>query len=249
MVSMTPGVHATTHGNIQDITSATSLTLPVGASTSKVYPPQWQKRFKMAGRLDGSLQQQQQQLSNGFAHTIGNVYVGQSQAYTTNSSTSYYDTDTGKVVNRSRWMLDGGANINCTSDRTRISNFRGTKTIKGVQDASGKVHEVKGVGECMLEVDCGVSGKRILRIEKVLYVPTFAVSIISESWARSAGFGYHAPPTNKWHTRPQIRTYDADGKIEHQFRLESKDGLNFVEGIAVDSECYTTCAQPRTSLR
>lgn len=235
MVSMASGVHAATHGNIQDITSATSLTLPIGTSTSKVYPPQWQKQFKMAARLDSSLQQQQQQLSDGFAHMTSKVYVGQTQACAANSSTSYYDTDTGQVVNRSRWMLDGGANINCTSDRTRISNFRGTKTIKGVQDASGKVHEVKGVGECMLEVDCGVSGKRILRIEKVLYVPTFTVSIISESWARSAGFGYHAPPTNKWHTRPQIRTYDADGKVEHQFRLESKDGLNFVEGIAVDS--------------
>jgi hypothetical protein len=146
---------------------------------------------------------------------------------------SKYDEATGTIVETSRWLFDSGANINVTNERTRLNNYRGTKTIKGVEDAAGRVHQVVGVGECMMEVQCGANGARIFRIEKVLHVPTFAMSIVSESWARSAGFGYEAPPTRSWNSSCKIKRYDADGKVDIEFKLATHEGLNFIEGRAV----------------
>ena len=147
---------------------------------------------------------------------------------------SKYDEATGTIVETSRWLFDSGANINVTNERTRLNNYRGTKTIKGVEDAAGRVHQVVGVGECMMEVQCGANGARIFRIEKVLHVPTFAMSIVSESWARSAGFGYEAPPTRSWNSSCKIKRYDADGKMDIEFKLATHEGLNFIEGRAVN---------------
>ena len=85
----------------------------------------------------------------------------------------------------------------------------------------------------MMEVDCGANGTKIFRIEKVLYVPTFAMSIVSESWARSEGFAYYAPPTRRWMRQSRVQRVNDEGKVDNEFTLATQDGLNYIEGKAV----------------
>ena len=222
------------HGNIQNIT--TSHLPGMSGCTSKTMPRHWRRYFNKAPQVGDH----PQLLGKGAGFTAKCAYVGQTKAtsaydpFSSTCASSRYDSQTGTIVEQSRWLFDSGANVNVTSDRTRLSNYRGTSTIKGVEDAAGKVHEVKGVGECMMEVDCGSGGKRIFRIERILYVPTFAMSIVSESWARSVGFGYEAPPTRKWHTPCKLKRYNDSNEVDAAFKLTTFEGLNYIEGKAVN---------------
>ena len=167
---------------------------------------------------------------NIAASTLNNansLYVGQTQTVNHTRGCHHSNSPTETSAQSSEFLWDSGANINVTNQRSRLVNYRGTKTIKGVMDASGKAHQVVGFGECWMEVEC-TNGKRIFRIERILHVPTFALSIVSESWARSAGFGYTAPPL--WFGKCKVSAYDSDGKIHNSFKLISRQGLNFISG-------------------
>lgn len=160
------------------------------------------------------------------------LYVGQTRNVGDPSGCNHVNTNQTETSARaSTWLWDSGANVNVTNSREHFKNFRGTKSIKGVQDASGKAHQVQGFGECWVEVQCSQGSPRVFRIEKVLYVPTFALSIISESWARSAGFGYKSVPNRMG--RARVRAYTNDNVIHEEFKLHERQGLNYVVGKQV----------------
>ena len=123
------------------------------------------------------------------------------------------------------FLYDSGANINCCRDRSMFVNYKPTKSLRAVQDASSKAHQAVGYGEVWVEVQCRSGETKILRIERVLHIPTFAVNILSETWVRSAGFGYWAPPW--WLGKARIQAYDRGGKISDGIRLQPKGGLGF----------------------
>jgi hypothetical protein len=158
------------------------------------------------------------------------VYVGQTENVS-DPSGCYHSNLSETSAMASEWLWDSGANVSVTNARARFKNYRGTKSIKGVQDASGKVHQVHGFGECWIEVQCRKGSPRVFRIEKVLHVPTFALSIVSESWARSAGFGYEAFPRRMG--RSVVRAYDGNNTIHEEFKLHERQGLNYVVGKSV----------------
>jgi hypothetical protein len=107
-------------------------------------------------------------------------------------------------------------------------NYVPTTSLRAVQDASSKAHQAIGYGEVWVEVQCSSGETKILRIERVLHIPTFAVNILSETWVRSAGFGYWAPP---WRLgKARIQAYGRDGKINDTIKLQPKGGLGFVYG-------------------
>ena len=155
------------------------------------------------------------------------LYVGQTMSARDASGCYHVNSDGSSAQQEDEWLWDSGANVSVCTDRARFKHFRGTKSIKGVQDASGRAHEVRGLGECWIEVKC-LKGPRVLRIERVLYVPTFALNIVSESWARSAGFGYKAFPRRMGASR--VRAYDGNSKIHEEFKLRERNGLNYVTG-------------------
>ena len=101
-------------------------------------------------------------------------------------------------------------------------NFRANKgKIKDVRGAAGKMHRATGYGDVLLEVDAGSDGRRVIILKRVLLVPTFAISIVPEHWARSDGVGYHAPALPQ---PAHINVRDVT------VQLNNSNGLNFVDG-------------------
>ena len=50
------------------------------------------------------------------------------------------------------WLWDSGANVSVTNNKSMLQNYRGSKRIKRVKDASGRAHLVKGYGDMLISV-------------------------------------------------------------------------------------------------
>ena len=166
---------------LNDVSSAQVFELPVlnDPMLAKVMPRPWRQYWQHQNKTPT------QRVSAAFTAASPRVYTGQ-----TEQCTERY-----MAAHSASYLWDSGANVSCTPHRSHLTNYRGTKTIKGVQDASGKIHQVVGVGECLMAVDCGSKGKQIFRIERVLahtYVLALhCVRLVGQvGWIRIRGATY-----------------------------------------------------------
>lgn len=140
-------------------------------------------------------------------------------------------------ADKSEWLWDSGANVNVTKDRERLTQYRGTKHIQPVRDASGKQHRVHGWGEAMIESSDHTGQRCIIRIERALHIPTFAVNIVSEAAMRRSGLGYTAPPLPS-----RTEVYGPDRR---KVRLQGHNGLHYLVGGVARSVTAPVLNPPR----
>ena len=234
MASAAPTLRAETYTNIRNIGAASRFVI-ADENTSRRIPDGYWSDCATRGEWDPRPAEPTPRLSAekeayiGVSKVIPRTPSGSHRVNVTRNSAS--DGDSSDSV---QWLWDSGANVNVCPQKTHMKNYVASNSIRGVQDASGKEHRVYGHGECWIEVQARGETK-IFRIEKVLHVPSFALNIVSESWARSAGLGYYAPP---WYMgKSRVQVHDGNGKMCNEFKLTQCNGLNYVVGRAT-----TTCS-------
>ena len=91
------------------------------------------------------------------------------------------------------FLVDSGATVHCCSDKEKFVNMASTSISCAAAD--GSQHKAKGIGDVILTVQTS-SGSKELRLEGVLYVPDFNVTVVSSKKLRSQGYDIGLPSTS-----------------------------------------------------